>query len=154
VLKGIGAGDVSFNKDLGVRNKNALEYRLWLNDCLRLSYTEWDFKGSKTLGFDITWGGVVYPAGSTAAANLDVYYSRLTWLRPITRSQDIATDWLIDVKVFSFDAAITGKDAGTGNTVTKRKHFCGVVPTIGFRLETNPEARRGLNFFARSAACR
>ncbi|MDT8903090.1 hypothetical protein [Anaeroselena agilis] len=148
VLNGIGARDVSFKKDLGVRNKNAPEYRLWLNDCLRLSYTEWDFKGSKTLGYDITWGGVVYQAGSSAAADLDVYYSRLTWLRPITRSQAIATDWLIDIKVFSFDASITGRDAGTGNTVTKRKQFRGVVPTIGFRLETNPGASRGVSFFS------
>ena len=35
----------------------------------------------------------------------------------------------------------------TGNTVTQRKHFRGVVPTIGFRVETNPEDRRGLSFF-------
>jgi hypothetical protein len=148
VVNGLGTGDVSFKDDLGMGNKNAPEYRLWLNDCLRLSYTEWDFKGSKTLTQDITWGGVTYPAGSSAAGDLDVYYSRLTWLRPITRSHAVATDWLIDVKVFSFDASITGRDAGTGNTMTKRKHFRGVIPTIGFRMETNPGARTGLGLFS------
>ena len=147
VVNGLGTGDVSFKDDLGLCNKNAPEYRLWLNDSLRLSYAHWDFFGSSSLSRNITYGGITYPAGSRASGDLDVHYYRLTWMRPITKSPAVKTDWLIDVKVFNFKASIIGQDSLSGATVTRSKNFRGAIPTIGFRVVTNPEAQKGVSLF-------
>lgn len=146
VANGIGAADVNFKDDLGLNNKNAPEYRLWLNDTLRLAYTKWDFSGGKTLPIDITWGGSTFPAGNTASSILKTDYYRLTWLHHITKSPVLQTDWLIDLKGFNFRAAISGTDT-LGHVVTQSKDFTGVIPTVGLRVVTKLKGNSGLGVF-------
>lgn len=142
------AQDVNFKDDLGMGNKNATEYRLWLNKNLRLSYTNWSFDGSKTLTQDITYGNSTYSAGFGADSHLGVDYYRLTWLRPITKSEALDTSWLIDLKGFKFDTSITGHDNITNTTKTESKSFAGAIPTIGFRAATKLQGETGVVGFA------
>ncbi len=138
--------DVDFKNDLGMDNKNATEYRLWLTGNLRLSYTNWSFDGAKTITQPISYGGTQFIDGYNTDSHLGVDYYRLTWLRPITKSQAVDTSWLVDLKGFKFDTSITGTDS-SNNTKTESKSFAGVIPTIGFRASTKLQGESGLTGF-------
>jgi hypothetical protein len=144
---GVTTNDVDFKNDFGFSNRNAAEYRLWINDNLRLSYTNWSFSGSKMLTENITYGGTTYSTNTLASASLGVDYYRLTWLRPISQAPALETNWLIDIKGFSFKTNVTGTNVSTNTTVTENKNFAGAIPTFGLRAVIKPDGWTGVSCF-------
>lgn len=122
-------GEVNFKDDLGMKDQNSNEYRLWFNKNLRLAYTKFDYSGHNTLTRQIEYDGVTYNIGTDVDSKLNVDYYRLTWFRPITNSPTLSTSWLVDIKGFDFNTEITN------GTDKASESFKGALPTFGFSIQ-------------------
>lgn len=128
-------GDVDFKDDLGIQDEKAPGVRLYLGDSWRFDYTRIDYSGNATLKESLEYEGTYYQVNAAIASKLDLTYARATWLRPITKSPVLETNWMIDIKGFSVDTEVSGTEEGTGRHVTEKKKFNGAVPTIGFGIK-------------------
>lgn len=128
-------GDVDFKNDLGIQDKKAPGIRLYLGDSWRFDYTKIDYSGNTILQQSLEYEGTQYQVGMDIASKLDLTYARATWIRPITKSPVMETNWMIDIKGFSVDTEVSGTESGTGAHVTEKKKFSGAVPTFGFGIK-------------------
>ena len=67
---------------------------------------------------------------------------------PITKSGQMETNWLIDLKAFKAYTEVTGTDSVSGQTVTKQKTFRGILPSVGFGIKSNFVSDGSLQGFA------
>ena len=139
------SGDASatdFKNDLGLADKKSNEFRLNLGRTLRLAYTKFSYGGfgTPTVG-NVTYDGQDFDVTADVTTNIDINYYRLSWLIPVTTSDEMTTKWIIDLKAFKFNTKLVGEDPTTHNPVTVQKSFQGAIPTIGFaasfRLASN-----------------
>ncbi|MBP2652889.1 MAG: hypothetical protein H6Q73_458 [Firmicutes bacterium] len=139
------SGDASatdFKNDLGLADKKSNEFRLNLGRTLRLAYTKFSYGGSgnPTVG-SVTYDGQSFEVTAPVTTDININYYRLSWLIPITTSDEMTTKWIIDLKAFKFDTRLAGTDPSTSNPVTVQKSFQGGIPTVGFatsfRLASN-----------------
>ncbi len=119
-----------------------------LNDNLRLDYLKLNFSGNATINQDLNYKGTVYAANSDVASNLDMTYLRATWFRPITKSESMQTNWMIDLKGFKFDTKVNGTNQSTGLVQSENKSFQGVIPTIGFAIKANLDSQARTQAYA------
>lgn len=140
-----GGGSVNFKDDLGMSSSGTPEIRAKFGN-IRVDYMKISDSGSKAINQNLSYQGTTYNAGTTISSNLDITYARAAWIRPITHSPKIETNWLVDIKGFKFDTAVQGSVAGVSTKTSKS--FTGAIPTIGFNVTAHPDAAGKFEVFA------
>lgn len=136
-------GSVDFKNDLGIADKNAMEYRVQFGDGLRLSYSNFNYSGHSTLTQNLSYEGNTYTASTPIDSNLGIKYARATWFKTLSKSDIANTKLLFDVKGFEFNTKVSGDISGT--TTSTEKTFRGAIPTIGFA--TNIKIDKNIDAF-------
>lgn len=127
-------GAINFKNDLGISDKNMMEYRVRFGDGLRLSYGKFSYSGHSILSQNLSYEGNTYTASTPIDSNLGIKYGRATWFKTLNKSNVTDTKLLFDLKCFEFETKVAGDIAGA--TITSEKTFRGAVPTIGFAANT------------------
>ncbi|MBP2651746.1 MAG: hypothetical protein H6Q74_2571 [Firmicutes bacterium] len=121
-----------FKNSLGLEDKRSNEIRLNLGRTLRLSYTKFSYSGIGTPSVTVNYDGQSFDGTATTTTNLDIDYARLSWMIPVTTSDEMTTKWIFDIKAFKVATEISGKEQTTGTALAVNKKFVGGLPTVGF----------------------
>ncbi|CQR73375.1 hypothetical protein SOV_51560 [Sporomusa ovata DSM 2662] len=123
---GVGT-NLDFNRDLGIGDKNFNEIRLTFGekDKFRVAYTNFDYSGHNQLDRSIDFDGKHYDLNENVTSKIDIKYYRATMIHPLSKSTNFNSEWMIDIKGFTFDTAID-----SALTKSSKKFSC-ALPTIG-----------------------
>ncbi|MBP2642890.1 MAG: hypothetical protein H6Q67_777 [Firmicutes bacterium] len=135
------SGDASatdFKNTLGLADKRANEFRLYLSRTLRFSYTKFSYGGTNQITQSVTYNGQLFSGSTDVTTDVNINYYRFSWLIPVTTSDDMTTKWIFDIKGFKFDSKLQSVTTPSANT---QKSFTGAIPTVGvstsFRLASD-----------------
>lgn len=129
-----GSMDVDLKNDLGLGDKNILEYNLDLNFLgpkAYLHYYKASNSGVNTLTRNIDYNGETFTNGTAVTSNLKEEIIDLTFAKSVLKTDALQVDLLGGIKYISMDTNI----AGGGNSATDSVR--GLVPTIGIGAQSH-----------------
>ena len=128
-----------------------LEWQPGERHLFRLGYYRLSLDGGRTIDRNITWGGVTYPAGASASAELEqtVYEADWTWW--LVKRERGAFGAALGATVLEFDARADAELRVGNNTLNFHQDasVTAPVPTIGLAGRVQPLSQLWLDAEAR-----
>lgn len=138
-----GIGDkFDYKSDLGIGDQNFPEGRVYWhtgpNSKIRLSYTQAEFEGDRTVTRSIEFKGQAYSAGARVVSDLDVKYFALGWIWQFMNmvNDKIKLGTIVEAKGLSADVSLKAPDLSPA--IDQSEQLIGGLPTLGLALDISP----------------
>ncbi len=139
--------DVKDDARLGDKTKPwvklKLEHSIPIIPNIKLAYMPMKFDGSGVLTRDINWGGQTYQANAdfNLSVKLDrvdtTLYYNLPFIKTVTAGK-LDIEFGLNVRTVMFDGKLSGKESGTGQSISESKSITLPIPMGHLAAEIRP----------------